>query len=80
MRDVYKHVMMVNEQYDAASAQAALDSGLADAVAFGQPFLANPDFVERVRMGAPLNIPAPDTFYRGGASGYTDYPFMDKAA
>jgi 2,4-dienoyl-CoA reductase-like NADH-dependent reductase (Old Yellow Enzyme family) len=80
MRDVYKHAMFANEQYDAATAQAALDSGLADAVAFGQPFLANPDFVERTRLGAPLNKPVPETFYKGGAAGYTDYPFMDRAA
>ncbi len=79
MRDVYQHAMIVNEQYDAASAQAVLDSGLADAVAFGVPFLANPDYVERVKAKVPLNAPVPALFYKGGADGYTDYPFMPGA-
>ena len=51
--------------------------GLADAVAVGRPFLANPDLPARWRTGAELNEPNPDTFYGGGAEGYTDYPFLD---
>ncbi|MDT7617927.1 MAG: N-ethylmaleimide reductase [Pseudonocardiales bacterium] len=47
---------------------------IADAVTVGRPFLANPDLVERWTRGAPLNEPNPDTFYGGGAEGYTDYP------
>ncbi|WP_311222323.1 MULTISPECIES: alkene reductase [unclassified Acidovorax] len=56
-----------------ASAQQALDDGLADLVAFGRSFIANPDLVERLRKDALLNAPSPDTFYTPGAKGYTDY-------
>jgi N-ethylmaleimide reductase len=48
--------------------------GRADVVTVGRAALANPDLVERVRSGAPLNTPDPATFYGGGAAGYTDYP------
>ncbi|WP_375487639.1 alkene reductase [uncultured Jatrophihabitans sp.] len=56
------------------SAQALLDEDLADLVAVGRPVLANPDLVRRWRTGAELNEPNSDTFYGGGAEGYTDYP------
>lgn len=55
-------------------AQALLDRGEADAVAWGQLFIANPDLPERFRQGAPLNTPDPTTFYGSGPGGYTDYP------
>jgi N-ethylmaleimide reductase len=58
------------------SAQAILDEGLADLVAVGRLVIANPDLVERWRTGAELNEPNPDTFYGGGAEGYTDYPAL----
>jgi N-ethylmaleimide reductase len=58
------------------SAQAVLDADLADAVAVGRLFLANPDLPERWRTGAALNEPDPATFYGGGAEGYTDYPAL----
>jgi len=45
-------------------------------VAFGRPFIANPDLVRRLREDAPLNTPDPATFYGGGAKGYTDYPAL----
>ena len=48
----------------------------ADLIAFGKPFLANPDLVERLKRGAPLNAPDKATFYGGGAKGYTDYPVL----
>jgi N-ethylmaleimide reductase len=57
-------------------AQAVLDADLADAVAVGRLFLANPDLPARWRSGAELNEPNPDTFYGGGAEGYTDYPAL----
>lgn len=60
------------------SAQEILDKDLADAVAVGRLFLANPDLPERWATGAQLNEPDPDTFYGGGAEGYTDYPFLDR--
>ena len=59
------------------SAQEILDKDLADAVAVGRLFLANPDLPARWRTGAELNEPDPDTFYGGGAEGYTDYPFLN---
>ncbi|CAI9403998.1 alkene reductase [Nocardioides sp. T2.26MG-1] len=59
------------------SAQEILDKDLADAVAVGRLFLANPDLPARWRTGADLNEPDGDTFYGGGAEGYTDYPFLD---
>ena len=51
----------------------------ADLIAFGKPFISNPDLVERLQRGAPLNAPDKATFYGGGAKGYTDYPALDKA-
>jgi 2,4-dienoyl-CoA reductase-like NADH-dependent reductase (Old Yellow Enzyme family) len=57
-------------------AQALLDDDLADAVAVGRLFLANPDLPQRWRTGAALNEPDPATFYGGGAEGYTDYPSL----
>jgi N-ethylmaleimide reductase len=45
-------------------------------VAFGKPYIANPDLVERLRADAPLNAPDKATFYGGGAKGYTDYPAL----
>ncbi|ELP68962.1 hypothetical protein STRTUCAR8_09043, partial [Streptomyces turgidiscabies Car8] len=51
-----------------------IEDGLADVITVGTMALANPDLVERVRAGAPLNTPDPTTFYGGGAGGYTDYP------
>ncbi|MGE7368109.1 alkene reductase [Neorhizobium sp. NPDC001467] len=68
---------MVNNGYDAESAKAAVESGYADVVAFGRTFIANPDLVERLETGAPLNKPEVETFYGGGAKGYTDYPSLE---
>lgn len=59
------------------SAQEILDKDLADAVAVGRLFLANPDLPRRWQSGAELNEPDGDTFYGGGAEGYTDYPALD---
>ncbi|WP_244927764.1 alkene reductase [Nocardioides sp. W7] len=58
-------------------AQEILDKDLADAVAVGRLFLANPDLPSRWQSGAELNEPNPDTFYGGGAEGYTDYPSLE---
>jgi N-ethylmaleimide reductase len=54
--------------------------GLADLVAFGRPFLANPDLPHRIAAGIPLNAPDPATFFGGGATGYDDYPIATAAA
>ncbi len=58
------------------SAQALLDDDLADAVAVGRLYIANPDLPQRWQSGAELNEPDPSTFYGGGAEGYTDYPSL----
>jgi N-ethylmaleimide reductase len=75
-REAYKGHLMVNMGYSPEEANQVIASGQADSVAFGTGILANPDFVERVKNGAELNQPNPDTFYTSGAEGYTDYPFM----
>ena len=66
---------MVNNGYDLPLAEQSLREG-ADLVAFGKPFIANPDLVERLRARAPLNTPDKNTFYGGGEKGYTDYPVL----
>lgn len=70
-----KGAWMVNNAYDRALAEAALVNG-ADIVAFGRPFISNPDLVERLKQNAPLNELNRDTLYGGGAKGYTDYPTL----
>ncbi|HEY1394375.1 MAG TPA: alkene reductase [Methylibium sp.] len=70
---------MVNNGYDRAMAMQAVESGEADLVAIGRPFISNPDLVRRLREGAPLNAPNSKTFYGGGAEGYTDYPTLEAA-
>ncbi len=72
-----KGAWMVNNGYDQALAGQALAQG-ADLVAFGRAYIANPDLVERLRTGAPLNPVEKATLYGGGAEGYTDYPPMGK--
>lgn len=76
IREVYQGVLMVNGGYDFAQGTAAITSGVADTIAYGMPFLANPDLPARYRSGAKLNLPNSDTIYAMGARGYTDYPFM----
>ena len=66
--------LIVNGGYDAARAEAVLEGGLADLVAFGAPFIANPDLPDRLRLGLPLAAPDPATFFSGDARGYTDWP------
>jgi N-ethylmaleimide reductase len=62
--------------YNATTADALLGANLVDMVAFGRPFIANPDLVRRLRENAPLNEPDPNTFYGGAEGGYTDYPAL----
>jgi N-ethylmaleimide reductase len=61
---------------DLATAQELVDGGEADLYSVGRSFIANPDLVERLRTGAPLNEPDASTFYAGTAKGYTDYPAL----
>ncbi len=70
-----KGAWMVNNSLDKALAHEAVTSG-ADLVAFGRPFIANPDLVERLRKGKPLAEGDRTTWYGGGAKGYTDYPTL----
>lgn len=76
LRRGFKGFYIANNGYDGAMAQAAIRSGHADLVAFGRAFIANPDLVERLRIGAPLNLPRRETFYGGGREGYCDYSFL----
>jgi len=76
LRALYTGNLIRNNGYDFATAQLAVTSGAADAIAFGRLLLANPDLVERFRRGAPLNQPDYPTFYSGEDKGYTDYPFL----
>jgi len=65
---------MVNNGYTKEMGESAVSTGSADLVAYGVPFLANPDLVARFKHGHPLNAPDQATFYGGGEKGYTDYP------
>jgi len=69
-------VLIANGGFNRDSATRALADGIADAVAFGKLFLANPDLPERFRSNSPLNTPDESTFYGGGEKGYTDYPAL----
>jgi N-ethylmaleimide reductase len=73
MRERFRGAFILSGGYDAARAKADLDSGLGDLVAFGRPFIANPDLVEKLRDGGSLRQPDPATFYTPGEKGYTDY-------
>lgn len=75
LRARFAGAYIANNGYDLARAQTAVRSGAADLVAFGMPFLANPDLVRRYRENLPLNTADPSTFYGGDEVGYTDYPF-----
>ena len=79
LRRRFSGAWIVNNGYDRAMALDAVASQQADAVAFGVPYLANPDLVVRLEQDAPLNTPDSDTFYGGGAKGYTDYPTLETA-
>lgn len=74
IRKSYKGVLITNGGYNASLANQALANGEADAIAFGVPFIANPDLVHRFKHNLPLNEPDFATFYTQGAKGYTDYP------
>ena len=76
-RDAFTGPLVTNAGFSADTAEAVLARGDADLVAFGVPFLATPDFVERVRDGAAGNAPDRGTFYGGDERGYVDYPFRD---
>jgi N-ethylmaleimide reductase len=77
IRDVrkrFKNLLILAGGYTAESAEAALAANLADLIAFGRPFIANPDLVERFRCGLSLAEGLPEYYYEGGDAGYIDYP------
>ncbi|MBA1202416.1 alkene reductase [Pseudomonas capeferrum] len=76
IKQAFGGAYIVNERFDKDSANAALANDHADAVAFGVPFIANPDLPARLATDAPLNEPQPQTFYGKGPVGYIDYPRM----
>lgn len=76
LRQAYQGKLIVCGGYDAARAEEAIASGLTDAVAFGELYIANPDLVARFQTNSPLNTPNPATYYGGDEKGYTDYPAM----
>lgn len=78
LRSAYEGVLVVCGEYTLERGNTVIQEGVSDAVAFGRPYIANPDLVGRFKTGAPLNEPDPSTFYGGGEAGYTDYPFLKK--
>ncbi|BCJ89399.1 alkene reductase [Terrihabitans soli] len=76
LKKLFGGVYIANNGFDGEMAKKAIDSGEADMVAFGKWFISNPDLVERIKTNAPLAAPDKDTFYGGGAKGYTDYPAL----
>ncbi|MDD2870002.1 alkene reductase [Neomegalonema sp.] len=76
LRRRFRNAYIANNSYDLALANERLAAKEADLIAFGRPFIANPDLVERLKTGAPLNPLDPSTLYGGGARGYTDYPTL----
>jgi N-ethylmaleimide reductase len=80
LRRAFGGPYLANNGYDKPLAEAALREGRADAIAFGRPFIANPDLVERLRTSAPLAAADHKTFYGGDEHGYTDYPALTQQA
>ena len=78
IRSLYTGPLVLNSDYDAASAVADIEAGRCDAVAFGRPFISNPDLPERIRQGAQWaeNRNVPQSWYFPGAEGYIDYPTL----
>jgi N-ethylmaleimide reductase len=79
LRKRFKGTYVANNGYDRALADQALAADAADLIAFGKPFISNPDLVERLKTGAPLNELDRATLYGGGEKGYTDYPTLGAA-
>lgn len=80
IREKYQGTLILSGGYDLARAEATLQAGQADLIAMGRPFLSNPDLVERLQTGAPLNQPDFGTFYTASAEGYIDYPTLEEVA
>jgi N-ethylmaleimide reductase len=76
VRDRFSGVIIGAGAYTPEKAESLIEKGLIDAVAFGRDYIANPDLVERLHRNAELNAQRPESFYGGGAEGYTDYPTL----
>ena len=79
IRDALGGTIIISGGYDKERAEQDLSDGLGHLVAFGRPFIANPDLVKRMKEGAELAEPNQDTFYTPGKEGYTDYPKLEEA-
>ncbi len=77
LRRRFQGTYIANNEYNLQMSLQELESGRADLICMGRPFISNPDLVERFRRGAPLNQLDPLTLYGGGERGYTDYPFLE---
>jgi len=80
IRTAFRGAIIVNGGYDQAKAEAVVEAGLADAVAFARLYISNPDLVDRFRLDAPLAEADAATTHGGGAKGYIDYPVLQPAA
>ena len=77
-RPLYKGTVIINKGFTRETGNEVIEKGDADLVAYGVPFLANPDLVERFAKKASLNTPDKSTFYATGPKGYVDYPTLDE--
>jgi N-ethylmaleimide reductase len=77
IRDHFEGTIILCGGYDKESAEKDLEKDLGDVIAFGRPYIANPDLVLRMKHGEELAAPNPDTFYTPGQEGYTDYPILE---
>jgi 2,4-dienoyl-CoA reductase-like NADH-dependent reductase (Old Yellow Enzyme family) len=82
LRTIYQGPMVLNSDYTAADAAAAVESGRCEAISFGRPYISNPDLAWRIRNGAEWapNVNVPKTWYLPGPEGYIDYPALEPAA
>lgn len=78
IRGIYSGPLILNSDYDAVEAAADIETGRADAISFGRPFISNPDLPDRIRVGADLapNKGVPQSWYGRGPEGYVDYPTL----
>ena len=75
---MYNGTLMINSAFDQEKGNKIIEEGLADLVAYGKPYISNPDLVERFEHNLELANWQEDTFYSGGVKGYTDYPKASK--
>jgi N-ethylmaleimide reductase len=80
LKRLFGGVVIANNAFDKPSANKAIADGRADLIAFGKPFIANPDLVVRLFLDAPLIPLNPETLYGGSEQGYTDYPTLHAVA